>query len=168
MPSLHYLDETTGDLDVITGRTGPQLALSDESDGPTIRPFVDATYIRSGSDFLYFSGGGGIELQNPLDGDTLLFGKAGLSYRDFNRAQSDNDGFTYYAEGGLQKRVQRNTILRGALFGLYDDTKEEFHVQLRSRRTVEHGAQLRPGRRYRRQPALVGHSLRHGRGALVR
>ena len=134
--TLHYVDETDGDLDVVAASTGPRLALSDKSTGPLIRPFVDGTYIRSGGDYLYSGGGAGIEFEAPLDGDTLLFSTAGARYRDYTSDEGENDGMIYYAEAGAQHRFESGTILRGAAIGVRGDADEGFASR------VELGARL--------------------------
>ena len=71
--AIRFFEEDAGDLDALLLKTGPRLALNDASYGPKLRPFINASYIRSGGDFLYLSGGGGVDYFDTLDADTSLF-----------------------------------------------------------------------------------------------
>jgi hypothetical protein len=124
--ALRFFEETDGDLDALLLKTGPRLALIDASFGPKLRPFIDASYIRSGGDFLYLSGGGGAEYLNTLDEDTSLFASLGGRYRDFTADRDNSDSFDIYALIGAEQRIATGTTLRGAVFGSRDNARAGF------------------------------------------
>ncbi len=125
--ALRYFEETDGDLDALLVKTGPRLALNDASYGPKLRPFINASYIRSGGDFLYLSGGGGADYFNTLDADTSLFASLGARYRDFTADSNDSDGVDIYALIGAERRIATGTTLRGAVFGSRESARASFN-----------------------------------------
>ena len=124
--TLRYFEETDGDLDALLLKTGPRLALSDASYGPKLRPFIDVSYIRSGGDFLYLSGGGGADYLNTLDTETSLFASLGARYRDFTTLSNTSDGVDIYALIGAERRISAGTKLRGAVFGSRESARAGF------------------------------------------
>ncbi len=124
--ALRFFEETDGNLDALLLKTGPRLALNDDSFGPKLRPFVDVSYIRSGGDFLYLSGGGGAEYLNTLDEDTSLFATLGGRYRDFTADRNNNDSVDIYALIGVEQRIATGTTLRGSVFGSRENARAGF------------------------------------------
>jgi hypothetical protein len=124
--ALRYLEENSGNLDVLMLKTGPRLTLNDDSYGPKIRPFIDGGYIREGGDFLYLSGGGGIGYLNTLDSETSVFARFGARYRDFTADRNDSDGIRIYAEVGAEQRIATGTTLRGTAFGSRESVRENY------------------------------------------
>ncbi len=124
--ALRYFEETSGDLDVLLLKTGPRLALNDDSYGPKLRPFIDGGYIREGGDFLYVSGGAGAGYLNTLDSETSVFACFGARYRDFTADRNDSDGVNIYSEIGAERRIATGTTLRGTVFGSRESARESF------------------------------------------
>ena len=124
--ALRFFEETDGDLDALQLKTGPRLALTDASYGPKLRPFVDVSYIRSGGDFLYASGGGGVDYLNTLNSDTSMFASLGARYRNFTTDNDNSDGADIYALVGVERRIATGTTLRGAVFGSRESARANF------------------------------------------
>jgi len=89
--TLHFFEETTGDLDAFLLRTGPRLALDNDSYGPKIRPYVDAGYVRSGNEDLYLAFGGGAQFSNTIDSETSVFAELAARYRNYTSEQNASD-----------------------------------------------------------------------------
>ena len=128
--ALRFLEETDGDLDALLIKTGPRLALTDASYGPKLRPFIRAGYIRSGGEFLYVSGGGGVDYLNTLDADTSLFASFGARYRDFTSDRNTSDGLNVYATIGSERQISTGTTLRGTVFGSRESANASFESYL--------------------------------------
>jgi hypothetical protein len=124
--ALRYFEETSGDLDVLQLKTGPRLALNDDSYGPKVRPFIDFSYVREGGDFLYLSGGAGAGYLNTLDPDTSVFARVGARYRDLTADRNDSDGTNIYTEIGAERRIATGTTLRGLVFGSRESARENY------------------------------------------
>lgn len=124
--ALEYFNEEAGNIEALFLKTGPRLTLTEEADGPTVRPFVDGSVIRSANDFLYAAGGGGAEYRNPLDEDTTVFTTLGARYRDYTSERNASDSIDIYARVGVEQSVGDGLILRGAAFGSVEDAREDF------------------------------------------
>ncbi len=124
--ALHYIEETDGDLDILLLKTGPRLALNNESYGPKLRPFIDVGYVRDRDGFLYLGGGGGAGYLHTLDSVTSVFARLGARYRDFTSDQDNSDGVNIYAEIGAERRIATGTALQGIVFSSRKNARESF------------------------------------------
>lgn len=123
--ALEYFSEQDGNIEALFLNTGPRLALMPEAGAPTIRPFVDGSYIRSANDFLYLSGGGGAEYRNPLDQDTVVFATLGARYRDFTAARDASDSVDVYLVIGAEQSFGNAVTLSGSAFGTLENARED-------------------------------------------
>ena len=123
---LRFFEETDGDIDAFLLRTGPRLALDDESYGPKLRPFVSGSYVRSGGDTLYFGGGGGFEYLNTLDAATTLLGSLNVSYRNYDSEDDANDGVYGLATLGTAYRLSEQTVLNGGVFAVREQADKSY------------------------------------------
>ena len=122
---IRYRREGDGDLDAATATTGPRLALDDEPFGLKARPFLGASYVRSGGDELYWEGGGGVEATDSLSPDWSAFGLGTVFWREFtDSADEEYDGLYTAISGGLIHRPGGGRVERGALFLRADGTDE--------------------------------------------
>ncbi|MEO0359666.1 MAG: tetratricopeptide repeat protein [Pseudomonadota bacterium] len=143
--SVHYVDETRGDLDTIAIRTGPRLSLDDASFGPKLRPFLRADAVRSDNDLLYGTLGVGAEYSETIREDLslFLFGEGGWrEYKD----DDEFDGPTFRASVGAVYAATDVTSVSGLLFAETDRTEAG------ENRNVEFGARL--GAAYRYDPGF--------------
>ena len=124
--ALEYFSEEAGNIEAFFLNTGPRLSLTEEADGPTIRPFVEGSVIRSGNDFLYASGGGGAEYRNPLDPDTAVFATLGARHRDFTSERDGEDSTDVYGAVGIEHRLGGGVTLLGTAFGELENAREDF------------------------------------------
>lgn len=127
--TLHYLDQTRGDIDSVTVRTGPRLALSDRNLGPRIRPFVEADFVSSGNDPLFTTLGIGAEYSDNIAEDVTLFVTAKSSWREyFETGFSGFDGHTHRLNVGASFNPDNNVTLNGLVFAETDQTSDDFNT----------------------------------------
>lgn len=98
--SLHYLDETDGDIDGFSIATGPRLSLDDQLFGPKIRPFLSGELVSSGNDLLYYGGGAGAEYTDTVNSKVNVFAVAEGKWREYD-TRNDFDGFNGRVASGF-------------------------------------------------------------------
>ncbi len=114
--TLHYADETSGDIDSVLLRTGPRLSIDDQQFGPKIRPFIEGDYLRSGNDALYSTISIGAEYTDTLSDTVSVFGTLRGGYRDFYNGRDNFDSVIIRGSGGVAYLPNQNIVLRAALF----------------------------------------------------
>lgn len=140
--SLHYVDETRGDIDSLTFRTGPRLSLTPENFGPKIRPFVEADVVRSNNDLLYGTLGVGAEYSDTVSDEINLFASGFGAWREYNDSnRSAFDGATFRGSVGVAYSPEPELTVTGLLSGETDRTRKD-RFGLRSKSNYEIGARL--------------------------
>jgi hypothetical protein len=134
--TLHFFDETRGDIDSFALRTGPRLSLTEQSFGPKIRPFVEVDALRADNDALYATFGGGVEYSDTLNDRMNLIAGVKAGYRDYFNGRDGFDGATGRAHVGLIFAVEEETSLRVSAFAEGDMARDDFN------QNVEVGARL--------------------------
>jgi hypothetical protein len=119
--TLHYLDETRGDIDSVTLRTGPRLSLSNANFGPKIRPFVEGDIVASGGNTLYTTIGVGAEYSDTIDQEWNIFASAQSSWREYNR-RNDFDGSTHRISFGAVYSPETSMSFTGLVYAETDQT----------------------------------------------
>lgn len=138
--TLHFFEESDGDLDAFRLQTGPSLAIAEGDGAPRLRPYGDVIYVRSGNDPLYLGYGGGVDYVNPLNQHWAAFAGASAQYRDYLEGRDEFDGTSLGLAVGAAYGGIEDTVLRAALFGDVDLTDEDFttNYELGLRGSVEH------------------------------
>ncbi|MEM7545353.1 MAG: tetratricopeptide repeat protein [Pseudomonadota bacterium] len=127
--SLHYLDETQGDIDSVTVRSGPRLSLSNSTFGPRIRPFVEADFVSAGNDPLFATFGVGAEYTDNLTEQVTLFASAKSAYREyFERSFTGFDAHTHRVNLGLSYNPDPSMTLTGLIFAETDQADSDFNT----------------------------------------
>lgn len=120
-------EQTRVDLTFLQLTTGPRLALSEEGmRGPTIRPYGVHSYVELDGRRFYVEGGGGVELDFPLDRIARLSVGSQLVYQDHGLPWQDRDGAELLVEAGLS--LQPRDALQFGVNGwlLHDDSRVAF------------------------------------------
>ncbi|MEX2518589.1 MAG: hypothetical protein WD969_04565, partial [Paracoccaceae bacterium] len=125
--SLHYFEETAGDIDSFTFQTGPRLALTPRSYGPTIRPFVSGELLNSGNDLLYYGAGVGVDFSNTLSDEVNIFAAFETKWREYDE-RNDFDGLSISAVLGAAYSPDANTTFSAVVIGDTDQTSADFNT----------------------------------------
>lgn len=120
--SLHFFDETDGDVDVVRFTTGPRLSLDNSAYGPKARPFVKLGHSRVSNDALYSEFGVGVDGSLPVTDTFAAFGRLGVDRREFHNGLSDFDSFVLGAELGGTVRAAPGVQFSGGLFAAAEFT----------------------------------------------
>ena len=112
--TLKYFEQDSGNIDVLSLSTGPQLSLDKDQFGVKIRPVVTVDHVRSDDRPLYYSYGGGVQLSDTLDGTSSIFGSVQGGYRDYTSGNSILDGTFVDATAGGSLFVTPNLRLSSA------------------------------------------------------
>ncbi|QIE54055.1 tetratricopeptide repeat protein [Pikeienuella piscinae] len=120
--SLHYFDETDGDVDVVAFTTGPRLSLDNSAYGPKARPFIRLGHSRVSNDALYSEFGVGVDGGLPVNDTFAAFGRLGVDRREFHNGLSDFDSFVLGAELGGTLRAAPGVQVSGGLFAAAEFT----------------------------------------------
>lgn len=126
--TLHYADESSGDVDLASLRTGPRLALTAEQFGPTLRPFAEVDFVRSDNDPLYATFGGGLEFTDSVGEGVGVFASVRSGYRDFFEDRDGFDGTTHRVVAGAAYAPTRDLVLRGSIIGEADFADDDFNT----------------------------------------
>jgi len=121
--SVHYLDETAGDIDTIQLRTGPRLSLDNENFGPKLRPFLELDGLRSNNETLYATIGGGVEYTDTINERTNIFASFHTAWREYFQGRNEFDGSTHNLLVGARYGVNKNFGIIGSIYGETDQTR---------------------------------------------
>ncbi|WP_340109143.1 hypothetical protein [Pikeienuella sp. HZG-20] len=122
--SLHFFDETDGDVDVVSLTTGPNLALDNRAFGVKMRPFVNLGYARVGNDSLYSDYGVGAEFSRPVSDTLTTFARFDLNRRDFHNGFSEFDSVIFGGEIGASARTSPGAQINGSIFAAAEFTDD--------------------------------------------
>lgn len=120
--SLHYLDETQGDLDSFTIISGPRLSLDTQNYGPKLRPYLYGDFVTSGNELLYVTGGVGVEYSDTVSDEVNIFAAAQSAWREY----PDRVGFsghTHRLAFGVAYTPDPSFTFTGSLFAETDRTE---------------------------------------------
>lgn len=123
--SVHYLDETSGDIDTVQLRTGPRLSLDNENFGPKIRPFLELDGLRSNNETLYATFGAGVEYTDTVNEQVNVFASARSSWREYFQGRDGFDGSTHKVAVGARYAVNKNLGVIGSVFAETDLTRDD-------------------------------------------
>ncbi|MEL6478328.1 MAG: hypothetical protein AAFR17_13450 [Pseudomonadota bacterium] len=122
---IRYFSVEEGNLEFVRLRTGPQLSLDTEDFGPKLRPYLALAHLSVNDESLYFQGGLGFELRNPINAFLSAFGDVSVQYRNFTDADRDgSDALRATAQMGLAYIPARDLVLRGALIAEQEVARE--------------------------------------------
>lgn len=127
--TLHYLDETRGDIDSLILRTGPRLSLDERAFGPKLRPFIEGELLASDNDFLYGGIGAGVEYSDTLSETVNVFGAASTRWREYDD-RNDFDGFTHRVVLGAAYTPVSALTVTGSVYGEADFAEADFNSNL--------------------------------------
>lgn len=139
--SLHYFDETQGDLDSFTIQTGPRLSLDERTYGPKLRPILFGDFVTSSNELLYVTGGVGAEYSDSLTEQLNLFAGATVGWREYVD-RPDFSGPTARATVGLAYTPEPAVTVSGAVYAETD------RADLDANANVEFGARIGGTYRY--------------------
>ncbi|QIE57563.1 hypothetical protein G5B40_20190 [Pikeienuella piscinae] len=125
--SLHYLEETDGDLDSFAFLTGPRLSLNAERFGPKIRPYLSGEALRSGNELLYYGAGLGAEYSDTLNDRVNLFAAAEGKWREYDE-QNDFDGPSFRAAIGASYAPDPSTAFSALAFAESDQADKDYNT----------------------------------------
>lgn len=125
--SLHYLSETTGDLDNISIYTGPRLGLDDQRFGPKIRPFLSGEALRSDNDLLYYSAGIGLEYSDTLNDTVNVFGALESKWREYDK-RNDFDGSSHRIGVGASYSPDADTAFSALTYFETDQADKDYNT----------------------------------------
>ena len=120
--SLHYLDETQGDLDSFTIISGPRLSLDTQNYGPKLRPYLYGDFVTSGNELLYATAGVGAEYSDTISDEINNFAVAQSAWREY----PDRIGFsghTHKLAFGVAYTPDPSFTLTGSIFAETDRTE---------------------------------------------
>lgn len=120
--SLHFFDETDGDVDQVVFTTGPRLSLDNSAYGPKARPFVRLGHARVANEALYSEFGVGVDGSLPVTDTFAAFGRLGVDRREFHNGLDDFDSFVLGAEIGGTMRAAPGVQFSGGLFAAAEFT----------------------------------------------
>lgn len=126
--SLHYFDETRGDIDSLAVRSGPRLSLDEKSYGPKLRPFIEADALRADNKALYTTLGGGVEYSDTVDDRTNVFASAKAGWRNFYNDRDGFDGATLRAEFGTIYAAAEETTVTLLAYVEGDIARDDFNT----------------------------------------
>lgn len=140
--SVHYLDETAGDIDTVQLRTGPRLSLDNENFGPKIRPFIEFDALRSNNETTYATIGVGAEYTDTLNERINIFASAHSAWREYFQGRNGFDGSTHNVTVGARYAVNKNLAVIGSVYAETDLTRDA------SNTNYEAGARLNASLNY--------------------
>ena len=123
--SVHYLNETIGDIDTIQLRTGPRLSLDNENFGPKIRPVLELDALRSNNETLYATIGLGVEYTDTLDERTNVFASVRSAWREYFQNRNGFDGSTHRATVGARYAIHKNLGIIGSIYAETDQARND-------------------------------------------
>lgn len=123
--SVHYLDESSGDIDTVQLRTGPRLSLDNENFGPKIRPFLELDGLRSNNETLYATIGAGVEYTDTVNERVNIFATAQSSWREYFQGRDGFDGSTHKVAVGARYAVNKNLRVIGSVYAETDLTRDD-------------------------------------------
>ncbi len=123
--SVHYLNETIGDIDTIQLRTGPRLSLDNENFGPKIRPVLEFDALRSNNETLYATAGLGVEYTDTLDERTNIFASVRSAWREYFQNRDGFDGSTHGATIGARYAIHKNLGIIGSIYAETDQARND-------------------------------------------
>lgn len=123
--SVHYLDETAGDIDTVQLRTGPRLSLDNENFGPKIRPFLELDGLRSNNRTLYATLGVGAEYTDTVNERVNIFASVRSAWREYFQGRNEFDGSTHKVAVGARYAVNKNLGVIGSLYAETDLTRDD-------------------------------------------
>ncbi len=123
--SVHYLDETAGDIDTVQLRTGPRLSLDNENFGPKIRPFLELDALRANNETLYATLGVGAEYTDTVNERVNVFASVRSAWREYFQGRNGFDGSTHRATVGARYAVNKNLGVIGSLYAETDLTRDD-------------------------------------------
>lgn len=125
--SVHYLEETDGDIDSFAFQTGPRLSLTAERFGPKIRPYLSGEALRSGNELLYYGAGLGAEYSDTLSDDVNIFAAAEGKWREYDE-QNDFDGPNFHAAFGASYAPDPATAFSALAFAETDRAAKDYNA----------------------------------------
>lgn len=125
--SVNYLDEQAGDIDSFSFQSGPRLALSPRSYGPTIRPYFSGELLTSGNDLLYYGAGVGADYSDTLSDDINIFAAFETKWREYDE-RNDFDGLSVNAAFGAAYSPDSHTTFSALIVGDTDQTSADFNT----------------------------------------
>ncbi|MEL7466496.1 MAG: surface lipoprotein assembly modifier [Pseudomonadota bacterium] len=143
--ALHYIDETQGDIDSFTFRTGPRISLDEQSFGPKLRPYLYGDFVVSGNELLYATAGIGADYSDSISDQLNIFLSAQSSWREYD-VRSDFDGSTHRLTGSFAYTPDPEVTYIGLAYVETDRTQADFNAN------IEVGARL--GATYRYDPSF--------------
>lgn len=124
---LKYAEEERGDTAFFSARTGPRLAIANEQNAPTFRPFVGGQYLYADDSTVYVSGNGGVEYVHRFGGDVTAFSDVSVGYFDFEDARNEQDRFSVDGRAGLAKQFAPGVLGQASVLVGYDDADADFN-----------------------------------------
>lgn len=125
--SLHYLEETRGDIDSVALATGPRLSLDEKRFGPKLRPFLSAELVRSGNELLYYGAGLGAEYSDTLNDRVNVFAAIESKWREYDD-RDDYDGHNHRAAFGASYSPDEANTLSALVFFDTDQAREDYNT----------------------------------------
>lgn len=125
--SLHYVSETSGDLDNIAIYTGPRLGLDDKRFGPKIRPFLSLEALRSDNDLLYYGVGLGAEYTDTLTETVNVFGAVESKWREYDE-RNDFDGSSHRIGAGASYSPDADTSFSALTYFETDQAAKNYNT----------------------------------------
>lgn len=123
--SVHYLDESAGDIDTIQLRTGPRLSMDNQNFGPKIRPFLEIDGLRANNETLYATIGGGIEYTDTLNEQINIFASLQSAWREYFQGRDGFDGSTHKLLFGARYAVNKNLGVIGSVYAETDQARDD-------------------------------------------
>lgn len=133
---LRYSDADSGNALAARVRTGPSLNLTDEANGPKIRPYVDLSYLNSDDESVYYGAFLGAEAFMPLANRWFGFTDLSAGYFDYTARRNADDRFGFRGQIGAAWQPQRNMLGRMALVSEYYNARADRNS------SIEFGARL--------------------------
>lgn len=127
---LKYGDVDRGDTLFLSGQTGPRLALANEQNAPTLRPYVGAQYLFNEDDTVYYAGKGGVQYGHRLSSDWSAFSDFNIGYFDFEESRDDEDRVSFDGSVGAAHQLAPGLVARSALVGSYDLADEDHNSNI--------------------------------------
>ncbi|MEM7522730.1 MAG: hypothetical protein AAF360_03030, partial [Pseudomonadota bacterium] len=121
---VRYSSTEDGATDVIVLRTGPEISLDEDRNGPKARPFIEFDHVRSSNDALFTSIGAGLELTNTVSPRVSVFGDLRASWRDYHERGPELDGVLIRSDAGLTYFADDQTTFRGGIRAEYEGTDD--------------------------------------------
>ena len=114
--TIHYLEESRGDIDSLAFRTGPRLSLDDRSFGPKIRPFVEGDALRANNEMLYATIGAGVTVTDTVSDELNVSATLRSGWREYFNGRDGFDGSTHRANAAATYALSKDATLFGGVF----------------------------------------------------